>query len=221
MRTIRASSIKEAYLTAVNTVLRNGYSVKDERGSNTKEVLNLAISILFPEGGTSDLNPFKDIPLDSVWNCERLHKYSEEFLSGDRKGFVYTYGERLFGFDVNQIEECVKRLKSNQNTRRATAVTLRPAVDYEREDIPCLVMVDFKIRDDVLYITGIWRSHDIYGAYFPNLIGLYSLGKYAQNHLDYSVDIGPITTHSVSAHICEHDLTQAEKLLRKNGVNPF
>lgn len=221
MRTVRAGTIREAYLQAVNTVLRNGYEVADERGSNTREVLNLSTHISFPEGPTNDIFPAEDIPKGSVWNTERLESYVDEFINPDNRGFIYTYGERLFGFDTNQIEDCIIRLGRNCRTRRATAVTLRPMVDYLREDIPCLVMVDFKIRDRMLYTTGIWRSHDIYGAYFPNLVGLYNLAKYVQYALEYVVDIGPISTHSVSAHVYEYDVDQAEKLLKENGVNPF
>lgn len=221
MRTVRASTIKEAYLQAVNTVLRNGYEVADERGSKTREILNLSTHIAFPEGSTNDTNPLEDTPIGSVWNEDRLELYVDEFLEADNHGFIYTYGERLFGFDTNQIEDCIIRLERNSRTRRATAVTLRPMVDSLREDIPCLIMVDFKIRDRMLYTTGVWRSHDVYGAYFPNLIGLYRLAGYVQYALEYAVDIGPISTHSISAHIYEHDVDQAEALLKSNKVNPF
>ena len=41
-----------------------------------------------------------------------------------------------------------------------------------------MMLVDFKIRDGKLNTTGLWRSHDIYGAWFPNAVGLSHLSKY-------------------------------------------
>ena len=61
-----------------------------------------------------------------------------------------------------------------------------------------------------LYTTGLWRSHDIYQAWFPNAVGLTHLSKYAADQLD--VQIGTITIHSISAHIYEHCFEDARRL---------
>ena len=34
-------------------------------------------------------------PKGYFWTGEKLDKYSEQFLSSDKKGFIYTYGNRL------------------------------------------------------------------------------------------------------------------------------
>lgn len=207
-----ATTIKEAYLRAVEIVLRNGYHVADERGDNTKEVLNLHSTIQFPDS----VNPFMDIPRKCVWNDERLQDYADEFINPDNKGFIYSYGERLMA--DNQISTIIDRLNNCHETRRAVTTTWQPKKDTVEEDVPCLIMVDFKVRDNLIYPTAVWRSHDIYGAYFPNLIGLYYLSKYVEDNLDFNVRLGTMNVYSLSAHINENNFTEAEELIKRNLI---
>lgn len=62
-----------------------------------------------------------------------------------------------------------------------------------------MIMIDFKIRENRLYTTSVWRSHDIYNSWIPNFFGIKGLSKYFTESL--GIKIGPITVHSVSAHI--------------------
>ena len=43
--------------------------------------------------------------------------------------------------------------------------------DTKERKVPCMILVDFKIRNGELHTTGLWR-YDIYGAWFPNAVGL-------------------------------------------------
>lgn len=74
-----------------------------------------------------------------------------------------------------------------------------------------MILVDFKIRDDKLYTTALWRSHDIYGAWFPNAVGLSYLAQYVSERVDASIET--ITIHSISAHIYEVNFKEARELL--------
>ena len=73
-----------------------------------------------------------------------------------------------------------------------------------------MMLVDFKIRDGKLNTTGLWRSHDIYGAWFPNAVGLSHLSKYVAGEV--GVEMGSLTIHSISAHIYEVNFKEAEKV---------
>jgi thymidylate synthase len=208
--------IKEAYLRLVEYVLINGEIVEDERGSTTLECTNLIMNISNPNGGIL-YNPLskKNIPVGCVWNEERISEYSLQLLSSQNKGFKYTYGERLrFNHGTDQISEVIQRLKECKESRRATAVTWKPDVDFTEEDVPCLILLDFKIRDGKLNTTAVWRSHDIYGAYFPNTHGISSVMRYVAEKT--GVKSGSLTTHSISAHIYEHDWDTAKKLINDN-----
>ena len=76
-----------------------------------------------------------------------------------------------------------------------------------------MILIDFKIRDNVLYTTALWRSHDIYGAWFANAVGLTYCAKYVSEEIG-DVKLGPITIHSISAHIYENNFDEAEKLAK-------
>jgi thymidylate synthase len=105
----------------------------------------------------------------------------------------------------------IKKLKDNSATRRATAVTWIPTVDTYVDEVPCMIIDDFKIRDGKVNLTTLFRSHDFAGAYPANLYGLSGLLKYVANEI--GVKAGTITTVSISAHIYEHDWDMIEEIL--------
>lgn len=202
--------------------MKEGIEIKDERGSLTKEILNVMVSIEKPLGKaradnfylnnlTDKLAGIKDIrvPEGYFWSGEKLEIYSQQFISDDKQGFVYTYGNRLRAHfeGIDQIQEAINRLKNCTESRRAISVTWDPTVDTKTDEVPCMILVDFKIRDNKLYTTALWRSHDIYGAWFPNAVGLTYLAQYVAGEVGLS--LGSITIHSISAHIYEVNFKEA------------
>jgi len=163
-----------------------------------------------------NMNRIKNIrvPEGYFWSGEKLEKYSEQFLSKDQQGFVYTYGNRLRKHfqGIDQIQEAISRLKNCQESRRAISVTWDPSIDTKNDEVPCMIMVDFKMRDDKLNTTGLWRSHDIYGAWLPNAVGLTNLALYAAEKL--GVEVGTLTIHSISAHIYEVNFDDAKDIIK-------
>lgn len=211
---IEADTIYHAHKKAMELVLEQGDNILDERGSNTREVQNLFIQIN---------NPRNSINKHHYWQGDKLDIYKDQLVNPKNPGFVYTYGERLrlhrgFFIDkdgeaveiaifIDQISNIVDQLIDCKETRRATAVTWSPELDSGKEEVPCLILVDFKIRDSKLDITAVWRSHDIYGAYYPNLIGLRALGEFVCKRV--GVGMGKIVTQSISAHIYEANWEEA------------
>jgi thymidylate synthase len=226
-RHIKVYDIGSGYPTIVRTVLEQGEEVLDERGSNTTEILNLLVEISHPT------NP---IPSKFYWSGSKLKKYIKQFISKDKLGFIYTYGNRLRNHFIyseadldgnievypdcrlDQIDEAILRIKNYINTRRATCVTWDPVLDTRLEDVPCMILVDFKVRPDKkdgnklkLHTTGVWRSHDIYGAWMPNAVGLTELAKYVAESVN--VKMGTVVTQSISAHIYEVNYDDAKAIL--------
>jgi thymidylate synthase len=201
---IKTSTIKNGWETLVKRVMQKGAEIKDERGSLTLELLNTVVTMNRP----LEL----EIPNGYFWSGEKLEIYAEQFLSDDKQGFVYTYGNRLRKHfeGIDQIGEAIKRLKNCKESRRAISVTWDPPTDTKQEEVPCMILVDFKIRDGKLHTTGLWRSHDIYGAWFPNAVGLTHLSKYVAGEV--GVDVGSLTIHSISAHIYQVNFEEALKV---------
>lgn len=201
---IKTSTIKSGWETLVKRVMQKGAEIKDERGSLTLELRNTVVTMNRP----LEL----EIPDGYFWSGEKLEIYAEQFLSDDKQGFVYTYGNRLRKHfeGIDQIGEAIRRLKNCKESRRAISVTWDPPTDTKQEEVPCMILVDFKIRDGKLHTTGLWRSHDIYGAWFPNAVGLTHLSRYVAGEV--GVDVGSLTIHSISAHIYQVNFEEALKV---------
>lgn len=217
---IEVNQIADGWETLVKKIMEEGKDINDERGSLTKEVLNTLVTIRDPLGKKRSKNNdendmFEDIkiPTGYFWRGEKLKIYSEQFISDDKQGFVYTYGNRLRAHfeGIDQIQVAIDRLKNCTESRRSISVTWDPTVDTKVDEVPCMILVDLKIRGGKLYTTGLWRSHDIYGAWFPNAVGLTYLTKYAADQL--GVEVGEVTIHSISAHIYEVNFDDAKKTL--------
>ncbi|WP_225370006.1 thymidylate synthase [Methanobrevibacter arboriphilus] len=108
----------------------------------------------------------------------------------------------------------MKLLKGLKIVENLEEQFLSPGIKWliqKNDEVPCMILVDFKIRDDKLYTTALWRSHDIYGAWFPNAVGLSYLAQYVSERVDASIET--ITIHSISAHIYEVNFKEARELL--------
>ncbi len=201
---IRAPTIRSGWEILIKRIMQKGVEIKDERGSLTLELLNTMVNIKNP------LN--LEVPKGYFWSGEKLEMYSNQFISLDKQGFVYTYGNRLRKHfqDVDQIQEAINRLKNCSESRRAISITWDPPTDTQNDEVPCMMIVDFKIREGGLQTTGLWRSHDIYGAWFPNAVGLTHLASYVASEV--GVKVGTLTIHSISAHIYEVNFEEAGKI---------
>lgn len=221
---LEVDEIADGWETLVKKIIKEGNNVNDERGSLTKEILNVTVSIKKPlrNTNTGDFFNIKSkvsdildvrVPEGYFWEGDKLKVYTKQFISDDKQGFVYTYGNRLrTHFDgVDQINEAIKRLNNYRESRRAISITWDQVIDTQTDEVPCMILVDFKIRDDKLYTTALWRSHDIYGAWFPNTVGLTYLAQYVSERVHAAIE--NITIHSISAHIYEVNFPESEKLL--------
>ena len=130
----------------------------------------------------------------------------------DDDGFIYTYSERLQNYQGrNQLNDIVNRLKQDMGGNRAVAVTFNPFIDNERDDIPCLQLIQAIVRDDKLILSVYFRSNDLYGAFPSNMMFLTYLGMKIANELDVKFDY--IDYHCSSLHIYETDYKQASKVI--------
>ncbi|VUT25699.1 MAG: Putative thymidylate synthase [Candidatus Methanolliviera sp. GoM_asphalt] len=192
---VQGRTPKDVWYRGLKLIMSRGAHVLDERGSNTKEILNLMTRIEEPRG---------NFPEEILKRERMLIEYEDQFLSPENKGFSYTYGERLRNWEgIDQIQVIIERIRNTKNTRRATATTWIPAIDSKREEVPCMILVDFKLREK-LELTALFRSHDFYGAYPYNIYALSKLQEYAAREI--KAKPGGITVLSISAHIYAGDL---------------
>ena len=186
---LNVDNSEEGFNLAMDYINRKGNNIITEEGQLTREYRNMFIEIK---------NPLENWPFSGSWKISALNNYADQLInfSYDTKGFDYMYNERM----GRQIYYIIKKLKENLNTRQATAYLWLPEKDLETKlHKPCQIVADYKFRDNVLYATHFFRSHDIKDAWPQNVYGLAKLQKYIANEINK--ECGSLTTISVSAHI--------------------
>jgi thymidylate synthase len=150
-------------------------------------------------------------------NRERLQDYLPSIIEdAPADEMSYTYGNRLRGyFGLDQIETMTGLLRRAPHTRRALATLWDPHTDPERDTPPCLTQVVMSVVNDTLFLTYSARSQDIFAAWPQNTLGMRTLQARVAGALGLA--LGPITSHTVSAHLYEHDWTQAEEIIEQRG----
>jgi Thymidylate synthase. len=106
---IQGRTPKDVWYRGLKLIMSQGAHVLDERGSDTKEILDLMTRIEEPRG---------DFPKEILKRERMLSEYGKQFLSPENKGFSYTYGERLRnwhlklqGQGIDQIQVIIERIR--------------------------------------------------------------------------------------------------------------
>lgn len=210
----------------LNEVIYNGkYTYKDD--SKIKEVIGVHKQIKNPYSNSIiniSADKFAYYVKEGIFDIaeypikgEALFDYvtsldDEHQIYLDDDGFIYTYSERLQNYnDINQLDVIINRLNKNINSNRAIAVTYNPMVDMNRQDIPCLQLVQALVRNDKLILGVYFRSNDLYGAFPSNMMFLTYVGMKIADELGVQFDY--IDYHCSSLHVYETDYEQASKVV--------
>ena len=154
---------------------------------------------------------------------KETYKDSNHHLKESLGNFYIIYDpNRIYEhFGINQFETMKERLLNNIGSNRAVAVTIDPKLDSEREDIPCLQFLQFIVRDGKLTVHCIFRSNDIFGAFYSNMffigyLGLKMTETVNKELIRSRLVFDGIHYHSTSGHIYHNDLKAAKKLVKGN-----
>jgi thymidylate synthase len=122
--------------------------------------------------------------------------------------YKVSYGALLYDYHgVDQIDWVVHRLLDNRHTKSATIVLHSPG----EPELSCLSMLDFKVRDDVLHMTAVYRSQNVYASQPGNVLALRQVQEQVAAKVDAAT--GELTLHAISAHVYEPDLPAATAIL--------
>lgn len=125
---------------------------------------------------------------------------------------LFDYRSRIFSYNgIDQIAIINDRLSKKRESKSATAITLLPGKDIEK--VPCLISVDFKIRDNKLVTQAFFRSQDVWNKQPLNLLFLKDITSSLSNSL--SAPLGSITLYIASAHIYDKDFDTALNFIRR------
>lgn len=218
---VRGRKTANAWIKAIDRIVRYGKIKTDEYGSKIKELA--AVTWVVEEEDSQ--NPYipEDWPneLKSVIGVENNNHISEYiknvFIEKELpKESAYTYGQRLRNYPaengIDQIEYIINKLKDSINSRRAFAVTWNPSSDQKISSPPCIALVQALHVDGKLNILATVRSHDMFKAALLNAFGLRSLQEEIAKAV--GLQVGRLSITSNSAHIYEDDWDNAKKLVQ-------
>ena len=162
----------DAYEYFLDKIILEGISF-----DNTKALFNVGFTILNPEQ-----NIIKNV--ERGWKIDYAEAEWQWYLSGDRsiRKLASFYGSippiwvkmanrkghvnSNYGWQWkrnNQIGYVIKKLKKNHNTRHA-AISIYDCKEHEhyRKDTPCTYAIQFTIYNDVLNMSVLMRSNDLW-----------------------------------------------------------
>lgn len=162
--------------------------------------------------------------------------YMDDLENPDR--WKYTYSGRMSKYDVpcncvkktnthynicpdcsgsgtiqiNQIDECIKKLKKTGYSRRIQAVLWKPWQDLYIDDPPCVNVVNFRVENSKLNMSILIRSNDGFKAAFDNLFGFSELQKHIADQV--GIEVGSLVWTALSFHIYGSYFNEFEGFLK-------
>lgn len=208
MITVVEDTLGEAWLKCTQSVLEHGVPHYDE-DVVILEVLGLSLEVASPSSDDQIVSEKGD-----RYVIERmLKKFSKGVEMEDRP---FTYGQLIYDMNgIDQFDWMVGRLRNKSETKSAAISLLVPGLN--QANLPCLCVVDSKIRNGKLNLQFFFRSQNVFGRQYANLVAIARL----QEKLAASVgcDIGILKGYIASAHIYEYDLEEARSLVEGRPLN--
>ena len=198
---VKEDTIGRCWFQSMKSIIDHGRRIHDE-DVEILEVLGMTVMIDSP----SLTDPLVSAHGDPVILERTIEKFSLGASMPDRP---FTYGQRIFDQGgVNQFEWMVDRLRSKPETKSATIGLLIPG--DTSPNLPCLVTIDAKIRQAQLLVQFFFRSQNIFGRQYANLLALSILQHTLADRC--GVAVGMLSGYIASAHIYEFDIQQAKAL---------
>lgn len=204
---VTAETLGECWLVAIGKVMENGSLSKDE-DVELKELLGLSVRIESPNDSDEIIYRFGN---HDVIN-HTVEKFEKNTVMKNRP---FTYGECIYNKNgIDQFEWLINRLENKPETKSATISLLTEGNNHP--NLPCLNIVDAKIRDGKVNLQFFFRSQNILGRQYANFIALSKLQKKIADRL--SLKTGIMSGYIASAHIYEYDFDYAKAILGNQSI---
>jgi thymidylate synthase len=210
---IHEDYVGPAWLRILLLISRFGSVKKSQYGDDQRELLNIITVI-----GKEDPNNPQFHSYFPFTHEDLLAYYPQIVTAQSIDGIEYSYGQRLRGRqEGDQIQHIVEALQQTLYTRRAIAITWKLSVDMESAKPPCLILTQFLVQENELFLTAFFRSNDMYHAWPRNAFGLRKLQFLVAEIL--GLHVGSLTIHSSSAHIYQRNWDNVSKILDVHAVS--
>lgn len=198
-RSISVPTIGEAWISSIRAVIDHGIWYHDENVP-LLELQGLCLHVDRP----SPTDPL----IAEVGDTEVLGRMLSKFSATDHfPRAPFTYGQRLYDNQgIDQVAWLVERIRKRPETKSAAISLLVPG-DQSRH-VPCLTTIDVKLRFQRVDLSFFFRSQNVFGRQFANLVALATLQGAIATMLNATA--GSLSGYISSAHIYEFDLAAAK-----------
>lgn len=207
-------SVPDVWPKVLHLIRSLGKERPVKRGGKWQEIISLTVVV--------ESDPFDGKMPD--WlpvSWKDVENYVPLLLTDAReKRIQYTYGQRLRSwFGVDQVKQVIDKLVKEPDAASAV-MSLWDTEDHQKGGSPCLNHIWLRIHEGALTLTALFRSNDMFGAWVLNMYGLIALQRSIHKQLakkGLKVDLGPVLTTSLSAHIYEECWGFADELAAREN----
>ena len=200
---VKAATLGECWADSVNQVMTHGEEQFDEDVA-LKELLGLSIHVERPSIHDDFIARYGDNQVIE----KMLKKFSKGVIMSDRP---FTYGQLIYdNGGIDQFEWLIERIFAKPASKSATVSLL--TAGSKSLNLPCLTTLDAKLRNGELHLQFFFRSQNVLGRQYANLLALAQLHQKLSERCGCA--IGTMKGHIASAHIYSYDYTDAIRLAR-------
>jgi len=195
MEVITSNSILDAWTKSLKLLRKKGAQIMDE-DQVLFEILHLFIILKNPVDEEEKIRAIN--PVMAKW----IRTNFEQETLVPELGNAKSYGHRLRNYKgKDQLQWVKNKLKTKPETKSATITLVMP--DEDTTYIPCVSLLDFKIRNNTLLMTATCRSLDLGKKAVFNFLALKKIADEIKDELALTNLI--LNIHIISAHIYEKD----------------
>ena len=200
---VYAKTLGEAWKKSVQAVQENGEAHFDEDVQLLELRQGLSLTITEPK--------IEDPIIKRLGDPQVLGRMSKKFSqSAKMEDRPFTYGELIYcKSGVDQFAWMIERIRRKPETKSATISLI--AEGDESPNLPCLVCLDAKLRDGAIDLHFFFRSQNVVGRQYANLVALAELQQKMAAEL--TCKSGIISGYISSPHIYDYDFEYAQKIL--------
>jgi len=226
---IISNNIDDLYKRAFSKILSEGIQVK-ARGLDFKEIRFQHLILTNPRARIIQ-NPERKFNKrfamgEFIWtmsgkcSLNQIEFYNKRMrdFSDDGVSLHGAYGPRLRHWslqhgDVDQLENCLQRLRDDIYTRQASIVILDPAIDFivKTKDIPCNNYLQFLYREGKLDLLVYIRSNDLFLGFPYDVHSWCMLQEIFASILN--IELGQYHHMVGSLHAYNQDINKLTKIL--------
>ena len=212
---ISAFDLPDAWFQCVKAVLEHGHEYLIHRGSfkgHRRKELDF-VTVIVRNPSNRPLVPEipktieADVPTPS--SMEYVNRYLQYLATPIKEETEdYTYGERLAGVEVDQIERVIQMYREDGFGTNQACMEIGMPTDIQLKEPPCLRLVDTRVRYAKLHFITYFRSWDLWAGFPSNVAALQLVKEYMAKQI--GVNDGEFIACSKGLHLYDYQFKWAK-----------